>query len=119
MTNIDLVVPGVRVLLPPLLLVSGRGGHGRGVGGGGAGLHGGHVNIIIASVSGVLLFQTVSSAAVAVAVVVVVVVVVDIKLVASPAPASPVLTTITCPRVVIRHPVTCLTCSGPVSACLV
>ena len=116
MTNIDLVVPGVRVLLPPLLLVSGRGGHGRGVGGGGAGLHGGHVNIIIASVSGVLLFQTVSSAAVAV---VVVVVVVDIKLVASPAPASPVLTTIMCPRVVIRHPVTCLTCSGPVSACLV
>ena len=116
MTNIDLVVPGVRVLLPPLLLVSGGGGHGRGVGGGGAGLHGGHVNIIIASVSGVLLFQTVSSAAVAV---VVVVVVVDIKLVASPAPASPVLTTITCPRVVIRHPVTCLTCSGPVSACLV
>ena len=116
MTNIDLVVPGVRVLLPPLLLVSGRGGHGRGVGGGGAGLHGGHVNIIIASVSGVLLFQTVSSAVV---VVVVVVVVVDIKLVASPAPASPVLTTITCPRVVIRHPVTCLTCSGPVSACLV
>ena len=115
MTNIDLVVPGVRVLLPPLLLVSGRGGHGRGVGGGGAGLHGGHVNIIIASVSGVLLFQTVSSAVA----VVVVVVVVDIKLVASPAPASPVLTTIMCPRVVIRHPVTCLTCSGPVSACLV
>ena len=117
MTNIDLVVPGVRVLLPPLLLlVSGGGGHGRGVGGGGAGLHGRHVNIIIACVSGVLLFQTVSSAVVVVAVAVVVV---DIKLVASPAPASPVLTTITCPRVVIRHPVTCLTCSGPVSACLV